>query len=371
MAASAPFVRIIVAALVAVLAFSAPALAGPWLLFDVGTGRVLSKNDEFKRWYPASLSKLMTVYVTFKALGDGEIELDSPVYVSKNSASEPPAKIGYKPGSVLTFDNALKILLTKSANDMATAIAESVAGSEQAFVKRMNEEAQNLGMFGSHFDNPHGLFSPGQYTTARDLAVLVRALRTGFPQYAGYFRIEAIDAGGHIIPNYNLLIGRFAGADGMKTGFICESGFNEIGTATRDGRTLAAVVLGTNSQVERAARAAELLAKGFAMSPVGAPTLASLEPPPGLDLTAATDLRSTVCSKQAQSERWDERDANGKLVLPTNYMHHMDRPPHAVKVGLGGANGPASPAPHYADVPIPTPRPDYPPASETTVGDGG
>ena len=355
------------------LASGAPASATPWLLLDVGSGRVLAHNEEFQRWYPASLTKLMTIYVTFKALEAGEIQLNSPVHVSKNSAAEPPSKIGYKPGAVLTFDNALKILIVKSANDMATALAENVGGSEQAFVGRMNKQAALLGMWGTHYVNPHGLFASQQYTTARDQALLVRAIRTEFPQYAGYFKIEALDTGGKIIPSYDLLVGRFDGADGMKTGFVCAAGYNFIGSATRNGRTLAAIVLGTDSQIQRAERAAELLSLGFNMQPHDAPLLSSLRPKAGMNLDATTDMRDQICTQEAWARRAKEekRDKQGHLIIDTAHLHPLVGAPHAVKVGLGGADGPESTTPRYADIPIPTPRPDYRPEQAAATSEGG
>ncbi len=137
--------------------------------------------------------------------------------MTKNAAAEPPSKMFYKPGQALTLDSALKILLVKSANDIAVAISETVGGSEEGFVARMNAEAQRLGMRNSRFVNPHGLPKLGQYTTARDLAILAVTLKREFPEYAGYFALEGFTTGKKVYPNYNLLIGRFDGADGMKT----------------------------------------------------------------------------------------------------------------------------------------------------------
>ena len=240
-----------------------PAAANPAMLFDLGSGKVLEHQDAFRRWHPASLTKLMTAYVTFRAVAAGELALDSPIKVSKHAAAEPPSKMGFKAGSVMTLDNALKMMLVKSANDIAMAVGENVGGSEQAFVVRMNAEALRLGMTESHFVNPNGLHAPDQYTTARDLALLVSAIRTEFPQYAPYFSIEGIKAGKKTLMSYNMLVGRYAGADGMKTGFVCASGFNMIGAATRGGKTLVAIVLGEKSAVDRADIVASLLDRGF------------------------------------------------------------------------------------------------------------
>ncbi len=237
----------------------ASAAANPSIAVDVATGKVYQQQEAFQRWYPASLTKMMTAYVAFRALQSGQMTLDSPVRMTVNAAKEPPSKMGYKPGSVMTLDTALKIMLVKSANDVAVAVAEAVGGTESGFVQRMNEEAQRIGMVGSHFANPNGLHNPNNYTTARDLAVLAVQLRREFPQYAHYFATEAIDpgAGKKVQANYNILLGRYDGADGMKTGFVCASGFNLASSATRNGRTVLAIILGADRQEARAVQAAQ------------------------------------------------------------------------------------------------------------------
>jgi D-alanyl-D-alanine carboxypeptidase len=360
--------RILGAILLLASLFASAAHAGPYLLFDVVTGRVLAQKDAFARWYPASLTKLMTAYVTFEALKRGEVTLLSPVRVTKNAASQPPAKMGYKPGSVMTLDNALKMMLTKSANDIAMAVGENVGGSEAAFVDRMNAEARFLGMKGTHFASPNGLFSPDNYTTAHDLAILVSAIRNQFPQYAGYFRIEAIGAGKKVIRNINVLIGRFDGADGMKTGFVCESGFNFIGSATRQGRTLAAIVLGADTVTDRAAQTAALLAQGFATPAGDGPLLATMVPDASANEPVA-NMREEVCSRHRKGRKppseTGSEDDKAPLVMGSPYLHQPDHDLQVVMVGLGGATGPGGlpEEPVYADVPVPTPRPDYPAAT--------
>ena len=219
------------------------AQAGTSILVDAGTGKVLAEENSLQRWYPASLTKLMTAYIAFKALKSGGLTLTSPVKISANAAKQPPSRMGYKPGQVLTLDNALKIMLVKSANDIAVAVAETAAGKN--YQKAMNEEARRLGMTGSNWVNANGLHSAQNYTTARDLALLSIALRRDFPEHAAFFGIEAIEYDDKLERNYNILLGRFDGADGMKTGFVCASGFNLVASATssraharrrRDGR---------------------------------------------------------------------------------------------------------------------------------------
>ena len=352
----------------------APALASPSIVFDASTGRIVAHEDAFRRWHPASLTKLMTAYVTFRAVAAGELALDSPIEVTKRAAAEPPAKMGYKPGAVMTLDNALKMMLIKSANDIAMAVGENVGGTVPAFVARMNGEAARLGMKDSHFVNPNGLHEPEQYTTARDLGLLVMAIRREFPQYAPYFAIEGLIAGKAKLMSYNMLVGRYAGADGMKTGFVCASGFNMVGSATRNGRTLVAVVLGHKSALERTEAAAALLDQGFAGSGTETATLASL-PAYGLAGMPAPDMREEVCSKKkpaaAQSEAAADHEA---AAAKSPWLEKLEKP-NLVAVGLGGAKGPvplawAEARTQYADVPIPTPRPDYPPASAKATAQG-
>ncbi|TIO50526.1 MAG: D-alanyl-D-alanine carboxypeptidase [Mesorhizobium sp.] len=355
------FLNLLLAGGLALPMLCGAARANPVVLFDLKSGKVLEHQDAFKRWYPASLSKLMTAYVTFRAIGAGEVALDSPIKVTKHSAGEPPSKMGFKPGSVMRLDNALKMMLVKSANDIAMAVGENIGGSQEAFADRMNAEAARLGMTGTHFVNPNGLYSPDQYTTARDLAVLVTALRNDFPQYAPWFSIEGLAVGKKALPNYNLLIGRYPGADGMKTGFVCSSGFNMIGSATRNGRTLVAVVLGEKSAISRAEAAAKLLDQGFDTPAAGSTTLAALKPYG--DTLSPNDLHDEICkkkTKEEQSEAAPTVDAKNKPKSP--YQVKLDHPT-LIAVGLGGATGPAPKAfvdqtdQNYADVPLPTWRP--------------
>lgn len=359
--------------LMALMALAAPASANPTLLFDLEDGRVLEHEDAFKRWYPASLTKLMTAYVAFRALEAGEAALDSPIRMTRTAASQPPSKMGFKSGQVMRLDNALKMMLVKSANDIAMAIGENIGGSQAEFAARMNAEAAKLGMVNSHFVNPNGLFSPRQYTTARDLGLLVTALRRDFPQYASWYGIEGLAVGKATIPNYNLLVGRYPGADGMKTGFVCESGFNLIGTATRNGRTLVAVVLGEQSGITRAEKVAAMLDRGFAGQGGAAVTLPAL--PSYGDTTSFTDMRAEICEKKPAAELSEAAPVEKKDAPKSVYQQRLKNPT-LVAVGLGGATGPLPRAMvgrvEYADVPVPAWRPDLPPpAGFTPAAQGG
>lgn len=340
---------------------STPAAAGPSILVDLATGKVLAENDAFAPWYPASLTKLMTTLVVFRAVKAGEITMQSPVRVSERAAKERPSKMGYKPGTVLTYDNAIKILMVKSANDVATAVAESLSGSRAGFAERMNAEARRLGMTGTRFVNPHGWHDDGQSTNARDLAVLAMALRNEFPEYAHYFAIEAISAGNKVMDNHNDLIMRFDGATGMKTGYTCPSGFNLVASATRGGRSLLAVVLGEATVEERADKAANMLAAGFAQPGDSFPYLGQIRPR-GTEPAAPANLRPVICTEAHWKAVTEARGPEGHPVFTSPHLHEPSRAPVVVAVSQGGATGPESSAPRYADVPIPTPRPhDYVP----------
>nr|WP_246828264.1 D-alanyl-D-alanine carboxypeptidase family protein [Rhizobium redzepovicii] len=356
-----------VAATAGFLASVPLAAANPHILVDVQTGRVLEHEEAFRKWYPASLTKLMTVYTVFDAIRAGQISLDTPVVMSKRAAAQPAAKMYFKPGQKLTLDSALKILMVKSANDIAVAVAEAIGGTQEGFVTRMNGEALKLGMTDSHFVNPNGLPGKGQYTTARDLAVLTVALRRDFPQYASYFALEGFTNGQQNVPSLNMLIGRFAGADGMKTGFICASGFNQIGSATRNGRTIVSVVLGTDSLAARADATANLLQKGFTTQFPGNETLGSLRPY-GQGQDQVTDISADICSAKGAKIRSETRDEVGRMRVQSPYILEMDHDPRFVFAGLIPGQDPqpaqqpekvatGDTAGGIANVPVPMPRP--------------
>ena len=244
---------------------SAPlvATAGPALVFEPINGTVFYSEDPDAAWFPASLTKLMTAYVTFQALKAGEIKPDTELTCSKQAASQAPSKLGLAVGGQITVDTGLKVLIVKSANDVAVMLSERVAGSTESFVARMNQAATRLGMTRTHFVNVNGLPEEGQITTARDLAKLTRAIIVEFPEYSDLFAMPEVQVGKQLIRSHNGLLRDFPGADGMKTGFICDSGFNIVASATRDGRRLVAVVLGEPSIASRRDRAANLLENGF------------------------------------------------------------------------------------------------------------
>ncbi|MEM0906888.1 MAG: D-alanyl-D-alanine carboxypeptidase family protein [Pseudomonadota bacterium] len=236
---------------------------GAYLLFDMKSGAVIARHRASTPWYPASITKLMTAYVTFEAIEAEQVSMSSPVTISPQARQQPPSKMGFPLGTVITVETALRIILTKSANDVSVALAEAIGGTQAQFIDKMNGAAQKLGMRSSSFDNPHGLPNSKQITTARDVALLMRALDRDFARHAEFFEMSGVRLGGRLLRNHNALIRRFRGTDGMKTGFICASGFNIAATATRGEVRLGVVVLGGLTSRERNERTAELLAKGF------------------------------------------------------------------------------------------------------------
>jgi D-alanyl-D-alanine carboxypeptidase len=240
-----------------------PVSAGPALLFEPSNGKLLYAEDPDSQWHPASLTKIMTAYVTFQAIKEGKLTLEQKISCSLVATLQPPSKVGLQPGAELTVEKALQAVIIKSANDVTVMLAEAVSGSESAFVEQMNATAKRLGMTRTNFVNTNGLPDPGQVTTARDLAKLSRAVVTEFPQYASYWAMPDMRIGNRRLGTHNALLKTFPGADGLKTGFTCDSGFNIVASATRDGRRLMAVVLGETSGNERAIRAASLLEHGF------------------------------------------------------------------------------------------------------------
>jgi D-alanyl-D-alanine carboxypeptidase len=283
------------------------------LLVDVDTGKVISERNSTHPWYPASVTKLMTTYVALKAVRDHRISLDSVLTVSPNAVAQNPYKMGFKVGTELTVDNALKMLLVHSPNDIAVVLAEGVSGSIENFADEMNAEAHHLAMTQTNFVNPNGLPADQQITSARDLAILARALIREFPEYDYYWHIASIRLGNRIYRNTNRLIDAYAGTDGMKTGFTCASGYNLVATATRNRRRLIAVVLGATSSTSRAIKAAQLFERGFGMRPLDS-QLASLGAVDSLEPVAATppDLHDDVCGNKRRRRSTNDVEAGGE-----------------------------------------------------------
>jgi D-alanyl-D-alanine carboxypeptidase len=295
--------------LVAALAIFAPrvAHAEALLVVEADTGKVLQADNATMPWYPASLSKMMTAYVTLRAVKEGRVTLDTLCTVSPVAASQSPSKMGIRPGIQVTVDNSLKMMLVKSANDMAVVLAECVGGSIDGFSALMNQSAQQLGMTQTSYVNPNGLPADGQITSARDLAILARAIIHDLPEYEYFVHIPSIRYGRKITQNFNKLIGRYPGADGFKTGFICASGYNLVASATRNGKRLIAVVLGASSGQMRAVRATQLLERGFANNTLTwlRPSLGTVDNLVPID-ASPPNLHDEMCSGKRHKPASDE-----------------------------------------------------------------
>jgi D-alanyl-D-alanine carboxypeptidase len=282
------------------------------LLIEASTGKVLHAENATYPWYPASVTKLMTTYTVLRAIKGGSISFDTLLTMSRNATAQPPTKMGFPVGTRVTIDNALKMMLVKSANDIAVAIAEGVGGSVEGFADMMNANALRLGMTQSHFVNPNGLPADGHVTSARDLGILARALMQEFPQDDAYWQIHSIRYGKRVIRNYNKLLVRYPGADGMKTGFICASGYNLVASATRNGRRLIAIVLGAYSGRDRTQQAAELLERGFNSGGLSwlTPSLGTVDALAPID-AQPPNLRDEMCGghrRKPPSEDNDEEE---------------------------------------------------------------
>jgi len=248
-------------ALAVAVGFAGQAAAAPNAAFvlDVKTGKVLYSSNADAQRFPASLTKMMTLYMLFEAIENGKTRLDSRITMSKFAAGQPPSKLGVPAGESLSVRDAILALITRSANDVATAIGEHLAGSEKAFAQRMTARAHQLGMTRTTFRNAHGLPNAAQVTTARDMATLGRALQDHFPQYFSYFSTPSFVFKGKRIGNHNRLLGRVEGVNGIKTGYTRASGFNLVTSVDRNGRRIVAVVLGGDTAKSRDARMAELI----------------------------------------------------------------------------------------------------------------
>ncbi len=309
----------VVGALLIFLLAVSPSNGTPALVVDLDTLDVLYSEEPGAAWYPASTTKLMTALVVFGALEAGTVTLDTTVLLSRNAMNQKFLNAGLSVGKAMTLDDAMFATIAGSANDVAVAVAETVAGSERHFIQMMNDAAARLGMTGSHFTNPNGLFDRKQATTARDLAILAATIVKKYPQYLHYFGVSRVIIDGRPVESYNELLGRFAGTIGMKTGFLCASGRNIVAVAIRQGRHVMAILLGATTERERGERSAMLLEKAFAgeLRPIGS----GLYEVSNDTATQPMDMRLKLCSDQAASYE-QTREVLYPMGLPghTSYL---------------------------------------------------
>ena len=304
-----PLIAFVVAATVAAVAApdAAEAAKSAAIVIDANTGKTLYSSDADSPRYPASLTKMMTLYMVFEAMNAGRISKNTPVTFSRYAASRPPTKLGVKAGGAVTVETAILSLVTRSANDSAAALGEMLGGSEENFARMMTAKARKLGMRSTTFRNASGLPDPRQVTTARDMAVLGMSLRAHFPKYYGYFGVRSFAYGRTRIANHNKLLGRVEGVDGIKTGYTRASGFNLVSSVKDGDRKLVAVVMGGATGRSRDAAMAKLIdaympkAKGRGSNPLIAarsapetqdPVVAALDSTPDEETAEAPAART-------------------------------------------------------------------------------
>ena len=286
------------------------------MVVDVKSGRVLRATNENALRHPASVTKVMTLYLLFEQLDRGRLALETPLRISANAARQAPSKLGLPPGSEIEVEDAIKALVTKSANDIAVVIAENLAGSEETFAELMTRKARELGMSQTVYRNASGLPDPEQVTTARDLTVLARAIQDRFPKYYRYFQTRVFNYAGRSHRNHNTLLGRVEGVDGIKTGFTNASGFNLVTNVRTDDRHIVGVVLGGRSGPSRDRIMASLIqtnlprayagvriAPATAEQPAARPVVVadadgSKAPLPNVETTAATGAMPTAPARK-------------------------------------------------------------------------
>lgn len=282
-----------------VIAFALAETGFSAFVVDHKSGKPIYEHDADARRYPASLTKVLTLYIVFEELSSGRLNLNSKIPFSAKAAAQPPSKIGAKAGSAITLDTAIKALIVKSANDVAFAVAEKIGGSEEGFAKRMNQTAKKLGMHSSNFVNPHGLPNDRQYTTARDMVKLGIAIHNHFPKYYYLFKTPQFEYAGVTFKSHNRVNSDFAGADGIKTGYIRKSGFNLLTSAKRNNNRVFAVVLGGRTTQLRDNLMVSLLEQSFSDGYRGR-TPREINPYITRDMTVLFTPTKTVTSDKTQ-----------------------------------------------------------------------
>lgn len=335
--------RICSSVLVVALLAGGVARANPTVVVDVRTGAVVEATEATRPWYPASLSKLMTLYTAFRLMADHHVDGGTPILISKAAARQAPSKMGYASGTMVTVDDALKMLVVHSANDIAVALAENLGGSVEGFAAEMNRHAQALGMRESHWANPNGLPDPRQITSARDMAILARAILREFPDQARLFRIQTIQSGEQIMRTHNPLLYRYPGSDGMKTGFTCAAGFNIVATVTRGNQQLITVIMGAPTAKARTEQAVQLFESAFSLGSPGffasRPKAESLE---ASKASAPFDMRSIACSPRRGGSAQAQNEDMAETESP---------PPTGAQGGAQASTLPIAPGPDGKPVP--------------------
>lgn len=336
------------------------------MVVDAKTGRTLHAQNEDAPRHPASVTKVMTLYLLFEQLERGHVSLHTPLAVSEKASRQAPSKLGLRPGSTIAVEDAIGALVTKSANDVAVVVAENLAGSEEAFAERMTRKARGLGMTHTVYRNASGLPNPQQVTTARDLTILARAVQERFPRYYRYFQARSFSYAGVSHRNHNKLLGRVEGVDGIKTGFTQASGFNLMTSARTDDRHIVAVVLGGRSGASRDALMAGLVNAHLPRAYAGARTLPPVadngeRPRPAVVAEMAREIDvETTASTSGGAEPGAPLDLNamrpasaGPTTTPSALRPSAPRLPAGVQA-FASADAPARPVQSAAARPEPS-----------------
>lgn len=318
-----------------------------YLIVDATSGRELASDRPDELRYPASLTKLMTIYLTFSALDSGRLSLGDGLQVSANALNAPPTKMGMTPGGTVNVRDATMALVTRSANDAAVLLAEGLAGSEEAFARLMTQKARQLGMSSTVFRNASGLPNSEQVTTARDLAKLANALMRDYPHYYAIFSVQSYAYRGRVLTNHNRMLGNYEGSDGLKTGYTVASGFNLVMSAVRDNRRLIGVVMGGTSAAQRDRTMAALMDRGFSLAQA-------------MQLSPWTSLRKPASARYTAAQ-FDPGSSFAEAYRPPA------TPPQQVSPKYAGFVPPAPPTPAAATAfsaarpaTTPAPAPDLP-----------
>lgn len=287
------------------------------IVMDAHTGKVFMMENPDTKTYPASLTKIMTLYLLFEALEKKQVKLTTRLSVSRLATTQIPSKIGLRVGETIRVQDALLALVTKSANDASVVIAEHLAGSVETFAERMNAKARQLGMKNTRFTNPNGTPDKAQVTTARDMALLSKALYSRFPAYYRYFKTRSFTYKGQVYRNHNHLLGRVPGVDGIKTGFINASGFNLAASAKRDQVRLIGVVMGGHTAAARDKRMSKLLEEGFSLAKLSVkkPQQENLQPPQN-----TTD--NSLMFEKSKDPLYVENASESQSQDPLHYVSH-------------------------------------------------
>ncbi|KRD27821.1 D-alanyl-D-alanine carboxypeptidase [Rhizobium sp. Root274] len=371
---AAPIRRVMVAiaaVLFATLATTSGANAAKYagVVIDAKTGKVLYSEDADSLRYPASLTKMMTLYLTFEALESGRISLNSKVPISKNAAKEPPSKLGVGAGKSVTVEQAILALVTRSANDVATALGEYLGGSEQRFAQLMTAKARSLGMTKTTYRNAHGLPNTAQMTTARDQARLGIALRQHFPQYYGYFSTRSFTFGKQTIGNHNRLVGTVRGVDGIKTGYTGAAGYNLATSAQADGRSIVAVILGASSGARRNAQMTALVQRYLPQASSGRASgdlVAKVQTPVAAEPAPVTASLDVGHPSLPQTGPMPDPRYTGAAQAAASASAYLAPPAGNAATAALGAMHPVAPASN-GSVPVPQPAPAYMPDTGAMV----